>query len=182
MSRPRHLPNVRWFSWLRRGWPSIRGPALEYTIPSTSGNLWTEPQIKSLLNGDVVWQDWFWSPVRINNETVYRQRGGSNWLYKVLFFIRFVEFVLERYCCHDMAWQDEYWYFNANLGARTGQLRARWPDYFSQLRGRWQQWPEYFSHYKAGLIKMRSWLGTQCMPFFDSQCGIYFFATKSAVF
>jgi len=38
---------------------------------------------------------------RINNETVYRQRGGSNWLYK-----------------------DEYWYFNANLGARTGQLRA----------------------------------------------------------
>ena len=92
MSRPRHLPNVRWFSWLRRGWPSIRGPALEYTIPSTSGNLRTEPQIKSLLSGDVVWQDWFWSAVRINNETVYRQRGGSNWLYKVLFFIWGIRF------------------------------------------------------------------------------------------
>ena len=24
-----------------------------------------------------------------------------------------------------MAQQDDYWYFNANLGARTGQLRAR---------------------------------------------------------
>ena len=24
-----------------------------------------------------------------------------------------------------VTWQDDYWYFNANLGARTGQLRAR---------------------------------------------------------
>ena len=35
----------------------------------------------SLLSCDVVR---FSSVVRINNETVYRQRGGSNWLYKVL--------------------------------------------------------------------------------------------------
>ena len=83
----------------------------------------------SLLSCDVVWQDRFSLDVRINNETVYRQRGGSNWLYKVLFQLWLIlqnTVAVPNQHHHDgMTQQDDYWYFNANLGARTGQLRAR---------------------------------------------------------
>ena len=83
----------------------------------------------SLLSCDGVWQDRFSLDVRINNETVYRQRGGTNWLYKVLLQIWLIlhnTVAVSNYHHHDgMTQQDDYWYFNANLGARTGQLRAR---------------------------------------------------------
>lgn len=89
MSPPHPLQHIRWCSWRRRGWPSTRGPALEYTIPSTSGKLWIETELSH-----------FWV-FRINNETVYRQRGGSNWLYKVLFLSTSSRILLPCMIWHD---------------------------------------------------------------------------------
>ena len=52
---------------------------------------------------------------------LHPHKGGSH---SVLYF------TIEKYSnsnvLHDgMTQQDDYWYFNANLGAKTGQLRAR---------------------------------------------------------
>ena len=58
-----------------------------------------------------------------------KSHEGRNWLYKVLFQLWLIlqnTVADSNHHHHDgMTQQDDYWYFNANLGARTGQLRAR---------------------------------------------------------
>ena len=80
-----------------------------------------------LLSCDVVWQDRFSLDVRINGLSAKRrQQLALQGTFSVLSITNSNTIAVPNHHHYDgMAQQDDYWYFNANLGARTGQLRAR---------------------------------------------------------